>query len=791
MKCSESWLREWVNPKKTLDELANDLTMGGLEVEETAAVAPAFSGVVIGEVLKIEKHPEADKLKLCEVNIGQSKHLNIVCGASNVRVGMKIPVAVVDAKLPNDMTIKPTKIRNAPSEGMLCSASELGLAETSDGLLELPHDAPLGKNLRDYLQLDDHTIDVSITPNRGDCLSVRGLARDVAALTRSDIHLQKINSNKPASTASMTISVTATEACPRYVCRVIKNVKAGASTPIWMQERLRRSGIRRISPVVDVTNYVMLELGQPMHAFDLNKIQDQIHVRWSKQGEKIALLDGTEKILDNETLVIADAKVPLAIAGVMGGMDSGVTTVTKDILLESAYFTPRAVARQRQFYNLNSDSAYRFERGIDFTIQSEAIERATQLILDICGGEAGPVLEQVSEATLPKTTVITLPHEKIAHVLGLNLTQTDVEKIFNLLSFKFELDKNDWRVTVPAYRSDITLPEDLIEEIARLNGYDNIPTNPIRARLQVEQTSSAQDLSLLRQTFCDLGYHEIVSYSFIAKKLQRLLNPEVTPKEILNPITADMTVMRTNLWAGLINTLIYNKSRQQNRIRLFELGTVFITQEINLIEKPKLAGLVAGLAVPEQWGVASRNVDFYDIKGDLESALSSLVPSQSIEFKEDSHPALHPGQCAGVYYQGQKIGVIGLLHPLVSQDLDLNEKVYLFELELGQFNDTSKIRAKEISKFPEIRRDLALLVNETVPAKEIQDTIKVIAGDWLKDVFIFDVYQGKGISPGLKSIALAVVLQHPTRTLVDDEITALMENVITALKGKLGAELRS
>lgn len=792
MKCSESWLREWVNPKKTLNQLADNLTMSGLEVEELAPVAQVFSGVVIGQILKIEKHPEADRLNICEVDAGQAKPLHIVCGASNARVGINVPVATLGAVLPNNLIIKATKIRNVPSEGMLCSASELGLAEASDGLLELPPDAPLGKNLRDYLQLDDYTIDVGLTPNRGDCLSIRGMAREVSALTQAPLTTPNNKDVAAKIKDVLAVSITAPEACPRYVGRVIKKVNAAGATPIWMQERLRRSGIRHINPIVDVTNYVMLELGQPMHAFDLNKITNEIQVRWSKQNETIALLDGTEKTLDAETLVIADAKTPLAIAGVMGGLGSGVTTATTDIFLESAYFSPRTIARQRQFYNLNSDSAYRFERGIDYTMQREAIERATQLILDIAGGEAGPVIEQVSEKDLPKTNLITFSHDKIAQILGVTISPSEVEKIFQALKFTYEFQQNTWHVTPPTYRSDLTLQEDIVEEIARLYGYDKIPTNAIKAQLQVNKDANvARDFHLIRQAFSNSGYHEVISYSFVDKKLQNLLDPQTVPKEILNPITADMTVMRTNLWPGLINTLLYNKSRQQHRIRLFELGTTFNSQEAKLIQQPKLAGLISGLAAPEQWGIPTRKADFFDLKGDLESILKLLIDSNEIIFKQDQHPALHPGQTAAIYAKDTKIGIVGLLHPLVSQALEMTDHVYIFELDLNQLPDQIKLRAQEISKFPEIRRDLAILVNEAVPAKDIQDTIKMIAGDWLKGVFIFDVYQGKGISPGLKSIALGLVLQHPTRTLVDDEITALMEKVIATLKGKLGAELRS
>lgn len=683
MKCSESWLRKWVNPALTLDELSTTLTMAGLEVEE----------------------------------------------------------------------IVPDNTAN--------------------------------KN--------DYIIDIAITPNRGDCLSIRGIAREVAALTSSPLlkpaesSTVKVNSQK-----TLEVAVTAKTGCPVYLGRVIENVKADATTPEWLKENLRACGINSISPVVDVTNYVMLELGQPMHAFDLDTIAQKIHVRNAHMGEQIALLDGSEKVLDTETLVIADAKKPLAIAGVMGGVDSSVTLLTKNIFLESAFFTPQTVARQRQYYNLSSDSAYRFERGVDTAIQREAIERATQLIIEICGGDAGSITEVIHSDTLPKSSSITLTAEKIKKVLGISISENEVDRIFKALQFSCKRGfGEEWRVKVPSYRFDMTLPEDLIEEIARIHGYNNIPTHALKGELQVTHTNEeAKDFEALKQLLCNQGYHEVISYSFIDASLQKLFNPEHIPCELINPITADMTVMRTNLWPGLVNALLYNQSRQQHRIRLFEIGCCFNQQNENLLQETRLAGLITGLANPEQWGLPARETNFFDMKGDIEKLLHFLQ-ADNISFKPEMYPGLHPGQSAGIYQDKQKIGVLGALHPETLHTLDISGPVFVYELDIMRLKIEGIPKAKEISKFPEIRRDLAIIVNQAIPAGEIQDTIKVIAGDWLKDVFIFDVYQGKGISPGLKSIALALVLQHPTRTLVDDEVTALMERVITTLKGQFGAELRS
>ena len=791
MKYSESWLREWVDPNITRDELCNTLTMSGLEVEEAVPAADEFTNVVVGEVLQLTKHPDAERLNVCEVTTGKDK-LQIVCGAANVKQGMKVAVAMIGAKLPNNLTITQTKLRGVESHGMLCSAKELGLSDDHEGLLELSSSAPLGEDIRNHLKLDDYIIDVSITPNRGDCLSVRGMAREISAVTKTSlkpIHLVQVT---PENTDVLSIVVNAKEACPQYAGRVIRGVKADAETPVWLKERLRKSGIRSISPVVDVTNYVMLELGQPMHAFDLAKIKQGIVVRQAKKGETIALLDGSTKELNAETVVIADHEQALAIAGVMGGIDSSVTLLTTDIFLESAFFKPDVVAKQRQYYNLSSESAYRFERGVDPTIQQEAIERATQLILEIAGGKAGPVIDVVGKNELPALLKITLNKDKITKVLGVDIPDADITAIFNRLNFKYETEnKNSWVVTVPAYRFDITLPEDLIEEIARLYGYDNIPTHTITAPLQVQQIVEEDDYAnTLRLSLADLGYHEIVSYSFIDKKRQQLFDPDQTPFELVNPITADMSVMRTNLWAGLVNTLLYNKSRQQHRVRLFELGAAFINEGENISQQVRLAGLVTGLAQQEQWGIPAREVDFFDLKGDVENLLLQAGLEQAV-FKPDAHPALHPGQTAGIFYENQKIGMIGALHPLVLKALDINDRVFVFELNLALFKSRTLPRSQEISKFPENRRDIAILVSQTIPAEDIQATIERSAGAWLKDSFIFDVYQGKGIAPGLKSVALGLIIQHPSRTLVDAEITDLVDNVISALKEKLGAQLRS
>lgn len=790
MKCSETWLREWIQTDLTLEAIGERLTMAGLEMESIDPVAVPFTGVVIGEVVATKPHPDAEKLTLCEVNIGKPQTLAIVCGAENVRAQLKVAVAIVGAKLNNDIEIKPTKIRGAASEGMLCSAKELGLSEDISGILELSSDAKIGTVLWDYLALSDNVIDISITPNRGDCLSMLGVSREISALLDKPLTYQVTSSIKPVSKTSLPVTNKAIEACPHYYGRVITHVDAAKKSPIWVQERLRRAGVRSISAVVDATNYVMLELGQPMHAFDLDKIDHEIIIRFAKANELISLLDGSEKTLDTETLVIADKNNALAIAGVMGGMPSCVTDSTKTIFLESAFFTPEIVARQRQHYNLSSESAYRFERGVDHALQALAIERATQLIIEWVGGEPGPVVSANTSNAIALRR-ITLNFAKIKQVLGIEISTDDVLSIFKRLGLSSAYDKKTaaFEVTVPSYRSDILLPEDLIEEIARLYGYNNIPTQTIHAALITQPAK--QDWFVIREFMATRGYQEIVSYSFVDKTKQALLNPALEAKEIENPITADMTVMRTNLWPGLLSTLTYNQSRQQARARLLEVGLCFNEENNALVQSPKMGGLIAGNANPEQWGVVSRQVDFYDLKGDIEIVLVELLGVSSCDFRPDHHPALHPGQTASIYHNDQKIGVMGALHPKLHDSFDVSGAVYLFEIDLNLINNKETVQNKEISKFPEIRRDLSILINEAVPASSIQDTIKIAAGAWLKDIFIFDVYQGKGVAGGLKSVALAMVFQHPARTLVDEEVVGLVNQVVTALQGRYDAHLRS
>lgn len=789
MKLSESWLREWINSTSSTDAIAQKLTLCGVEVESLTPVAEKFTNVVIGQIKGLEKHPEADRLTVCQVDVGQGELLTIVCGAKNLKLDMKVPAALAGAELPNNIKITRSKLRGVVSNGMLCSGRELTLADDANGILELPAEAPLGKPVWEYLTLSDRIIDLAITPNRGDCLSVSGMAREIAAVTDCQTQAPLIPDIKPTIADKLSIKVHDAEVCPRYAGRIIRNVKADAITPIWLQERLRRSGVRCINAIVDVMNYVMLEIGQPMHAFDLNKIAGEIQVRFAKSTEELTLLDNQHVQLNNETLIIADEKQPLAIAGVMGGLDSGVTVQTRSVLLESAFFQPQCIIRTRQKYNLSSESSHRFERGIDPTLQAIALERATALILEIAGGEAGPLVDVADKKYIPQPKVITLRSARIHTLLGFVIEDIIIEKLLHRLHFTYEKNAAGWQITVPVYRTDILLEVDLIEEIIRLYGYENVPIQQAIAPLNLNAQMDV-DVGCFRRTLCELGYHEVITYSFVNQKYQQLFDPTQKPKALLNPITADMSVMRTNLWSGLMEALLYNQNRQQPRVRLFEMGLRFVPEADALAQQKVISGIVSGSVFPEQWGIATRAIDFYDLKGDLLQLLGITKALHEFEFKKGSHAALHPGQTAEIWRAGRYVGVFGTLHPSIAQELDTVGRVLLFELLFDELKQAHVPHAVELSKFPEIRRDIAIYVDQTVPSEQIQDTIVDVGGELLKEVNVFDVYQGKGVPPNQKSVALALTLQHSSRTLLDEEVADIMDRVISALRKGFAAELR-
>ncbi|CAD5109878.1 phenylalanine--tRNA ligase subunit beta [Zestomonas carbonaria] len=791
MKFSEQWLRSWVNPQVSRDELVARLSMVGLEVDSVTPAAGVFSGVVVGEVLSTEQHPDADKLRVCQVSNGRES-FQVVCGAPNVRPGLKIPFAMIGAELPGDFKIKKAKLRGVESNGMLCSASELQISDDNSGLMELAGDAPVGEDIRIYLGLDDASIELGLTPNRGDCLSLAGLAREVGAIYAVPV--------SPVVTAPVAAShdevrpveVLAPKACPRYLGRVIRNVDLSRPTPLWMVERLRRSDIRSIDAAVDITNYVMLELGQPMHAFDLAEISGGIRVRMAEEGEKLVLLDGQEVSLRSDTLVIADHQRALAIAGVMGGEHSGVSDKTRDLFLESAFFDTIAIAGKARSYGLHTDSSHRFERGVDSQLARTAMERATALLLEIVGGEAGPIVEAVSESDLPKVAPITLRAERISQMLGMDMEAAEVERLLSALGLGVNAQGAGlWQVSVPSHRFDISLEVDLIEELGRLYGYNRLPVRYPQARLAPKTRAEARaELPALRRLLVARGYQEAITYSFIDPKLFALFTPGVEPLQLANPISADMAAMRSSLWPGLVKALQHNLNRQQSRVRLFESGLRFVGQLPGLKQEAMLAGVISGGRLPEGWAHGRENVDFYDLKADVEALLGYAGAPESFSFVPGEHPALHPGQTARVEREGRLVGFIGAIHPELAKTLDLEQPVFLFELVLAEIAEGRMPAFSELSRFPEVRRDLAILVDRDVAAEAVLETIRSSAGEWLTELRLFDVYHGKGIDPHRKSLAVGLTWQHPSRTLNDDEVSSTTQNILASLEERFNATLR-
>ena len=790
MKFSEKWLRGWVNPQVSRDELVARLSMAGLEVDSVTPAAGQFSGIVVGEVLSTEQHPDADKLRVCQVSNG-SETFQVVCGAPNVRPGLKIPFAMIGAELPGDFKIKKAKLRGVESNGMLCSAAELQISEENDGLLELAADAPVGQDIRVYLDLDDASIEVDLTPNRGDCLSLAGLAREVGALYGAPVTRPTVPAIAPGIDDVRPVDVLAPAACPRYLGRVIRNVDLSRPTPLWMVERLRRSDVRSIDAAVDITNYVMIELGQPLHAFDLAEINGGIRVRMAEEGEKLVLLDGQEVALRADTLVIADHDRALAIAGVMGGEHSGVAATTKDIFLESAFFEPISVAGKARSYGLHTDASHRYERGVDSQLAREAMERATGLLLDIVGGEAGPIIETVSPEHLPNIAPVTLRAERITQMLGMEMDSAEVEQLLNGLGLKTSGEAGQWQVEVPSHRFDISLEVDLIEELARLYGYNRLPVRYPQARLAPQARSEVRgELPALRRLLVARGYQEAITYSFIDPKQFELFNPGVEPLLLANPISSDMAAMRVSLWPGLVKALQHNLNRQQDRVRLFESGQRFVGQLGDLKQHPMLAGVVCGSRLPEGWANGRDTIDFFDVKADVEAVLGFSGSLDDFTFVPGKHPALHPGQTARIERDGVEVGYLGALHPELVKTLGLDRTVYVFELVLADVVEGRLPKFYELSRFPEVRRDLALIAGRDVAASAVLDVIRENAGEWLTDLRLFDVYQGKGIDPDRKSLAVGLTWQHPSRTLNDDEVNATTQNILTSLEQRLNTTLR-
>lgn len=793
MKVSENWLREWVNPSISSDDLVAQITLAGLEVDEVLPVASVFSGVVVGEIISAEPHPNADKLQVCQVSDG-IEAFQVVCGAPNARAGIKIPFAKIGAVLGADFKIKKAKLRQVESFGMLCSASELGLSDDHDGIMELPSSAKVGEDFRAFLGLDDQIIDVDLTPNRSDCLSVAGLAREVGVLNKTDVTPVNVIPAQVVIDDTFSVRVDAADACPRYLGRVVRGVDVSAQTPLWMVEKLRRSGIRSIDPIVDITNFVMLELGQPMHAFDLANLSGSVVVRMATAGEKITLLDGQDIALREDTLLIADEKAPLAIAGVMGGKGSGVNEETKDIFLESAFFTPLALAGKARSYGLHTDSSHRFERGVDATLQERAIERATALVVEIAGGQVGPITHAVNKASLPEAAVVTLRRKKLDQYLAMSIDKDLVTDILTRLGLEMiEVTDEAWLTKAPSHRFDIAIEADLIEEVARIYGYDNLPSSMPQAAVNFTPLSETKaQIQVLRSILVSQGYQEAVTYSFIDPVLSKQFLPEIEPVPLANPISADMGVMRPSLVPGLVRAYLHNQNRQQSRVRLFETGRRFIGS-VDALDKldqqQQISGLIAGSRDAEAWYHNSEKVDFYDLKAHVE-ALFALNDGGKPSYEPSNCVFLHPGRSADIFVEGKFVGVMGELHPQLSKELGVNQPLYVFDIALSAVLQASLPEYKAVSKFPEVRRDLALLVDRAVAVSELEKVILSSAGDALKSVLVFDVYQGQGIDETKKSVALGLTWQHPSHTLSDEEVNNSVEQTVAALFDQLGAVVR-
>ncbi len=791
MRFSEQWLREWVDPGVDTAALAEQLTMAGLEVDAIEPAAEPFSGVVVGQVLTVEKHPQADKLQVCTVDIGAEEALSIVCGAANVTPGIKVPTAVVGAVLPGGFKIKKAKLRGVASFGMLCSAKELGLAEDAEGLMLLDDAAPVGEDFRRWLGLDDHIIEVDFTPNRGDCLSIAGMAREIGVLYQTDLTPLDVAPVPATIDDVFPVAVEAEADCPRYLGRVIRGIDPAASTPLWMQERLRRAGLRSLGPLVDVTNYVLLELGQPMHAFDLARLHQGIVVRRARQGEKIALLDGSEIELDGDILVIADHSSPQAFAGVMGGAGSAVSDQTRDVFLECAFFSPDAIRGKARRFGMQTDSSYRFERGVDYQLQHQAMERATALILEIAGGQAGPVTSHESSGHFPARNEILLRKARLRQMLGIEIDPEQVSDYLQRLGMQVSPDPAGWRVIAPSYRFDIAIEADLVEEIGRIYGYDNIPASTPTAHLRMSASPEAWiDSRRIAQLLVDRGYQESINYSFVDPAIQALLDPDTRPLALSNPISSEMSVMRTTLWASLLKLVAYNHARQQSRIRLFEQGMRFLPGAGDIEQRLTMAGVITGPALPPHWNSTAHYADFFDIKSDVEAILGLTRQAGEFIFEQAVHPALHPGQSARVTRRGESIGWLGAVHPRVQQSLDLPEGVFVFELDYAALAQGAVPKFSALSKYPSIRRDLALVVDDGVAAATVQRQIEASLGGLLKDLEIFDVYRGKGVPEGKKSLAFALTLQDDNQTLTDDRVEALIQDTLATLKQTTGATLR-
>jgi len=791
VKITHSWIREFAPLAATPAELAQQLTIAGLEVESVTPVAPPFSGVVVGEVLAVSRHPDAEKLSVCQVTTDGTNRLQIICGARNVRAGLKVAVAMVGAQLPGNIAIKRAKLRGLESMGMLCSARELGLGDEHDGILELPESLPVNRNVREALDLDDTVLEVNATPNRGDCMSVFGIARDYTAARERRYLKYHVSPVAAGHKDVFPVGIEAAAGCPIFSSRVIRGVRPQAQSPAWLRERLRRVGINSISPIVDVTNYVMIELGQPLHAYDFKRLAGRITVRAAKAGERVTLLDDREYTLDPEFMVIADESGAIGLAGIMGGRDTAIGDATTEVLLEAAHFTPEAIAGRARRLGLFTDAAQRFERGVDPNLPPVALERATALLIEIAGGVAGPLQVTKAAGAAEPQRWVRLRRSRLARLLGASVPDEEVRSLLSAIAEHVETQPEGWRVESPAHRFDLKIEPDLIEEVARLRGFDSIPESHA-VGLQVP--GYALELRVhedrLLHAMVDAGYREAITYSFVDPAVQRLLFPDTPSLALLNPISADLSEMRVSLWSGLIVACRENLRRQQSRVRLFEVGNKFEASGAGLREVQTLCGVAAGPRWPEQWGSAREALDFYDVKADVQNVLALTGEGSTVRFEADSLPCLRPGRAARIFRGSTAIGWLGELHPQLVKSLNLTNTVFLFELESDVAFGCKPSQFHKISRFPSVRRDLAVVVDESVTLAVLRENVSVSASDLLSELRVFDVYRGPGIDSGRKSIALGLILQDSSRTLTDVDADAVVNSVVARLRDVLSATIR-
>ena len=791
MKIAESWLREWVNPDLDTESLGHQLTMLGHEVDAIERQGVGLDGVVVGEVLAVEKHPDADRLSVCQVSTGKGKPVTVVCGAPNVVKGMKSPFASPGLTLPNGVKLKKAKIRGVESSGMLCSAVELGLGDESDGIIELPDSAPVGEPLVEYLALPDASLDIDLTPNRGDCFSVLGIARDIAALTGAS--LKPATFDSPAATIDDTQAVELPEpaGCPIFAGRVIRGIDPNARSPIWLVERLRRVGLRAIHPVVDITNYVMMELGQPLHAYDLGLVKGAIRPRLAKKGESVTLLDESTVELNEDTMVITDDSGVIGMAGIMGGLSTMVSDKTVDVFFEGAFWPQDVMAGRARSYGMHTDASLRFERGVDPTGQGRAVDRATELLLQVSGGDAGPLVVTAAEKHVPKARRVHLRRERISRLLGLVIDDDVITDILSRLGLEPSAADNGWMVSVPMHRFDIAIEADLVEEIARIHGYDEIPETPESGATVLETvTESEIEIDTIAATLIARDYQEVVTYSFVDAELDKLVSGSASQLELSNPISSEMSVMRSSLWTGMLEAAAANLSRQQDRVRFFEYGKSFHGSLDEHSEIERIAGVAIGARLPEQWGTKSQAIDFFDIKSDVEAILAIAGNDDTIEFVAAEHAALQPGQTAEVRRAGERTGVVGKLHPRIAKQFGLKPAAYVFELDARKALASHTPTAEVISKYPAIRRDIAVIVDDKVSGDELVRAVASASPGLIRDVRIFDVYKGPGIEAGLKSVAIGLILQETSRTLTDDDADAAQAAAVQKLQKEFAAELR-